>query len=66
MEGENPFIFAAKSLWDLVVEMMGALLTVLPKIISFILWVLVALIVLPSVFIAGNVYEKWVEWGESF
>lgn len=35
-----------------------------PKIISFLLWCLLAILVLPCVFIAGNIYPLWVEWGE--
>lgn len=66
MEGENPLMFAVTALWNLTTEMIGAFFAVLPKIISFILWVLLAIIVLPSVFIAGNIYPTWVEWGEDF
>lgn len=54
------------SVFKLIGEMLAAFFGVLPKIISFCLWVLVAIIVLPCVFIAGNIYPKWVEWGEDF
>lgn len=36
------------------------------KIISFILWALVGIIVLPCVFIAGNIFPMWSDWGEEF
>lgn len=64
--GDNAFVAMIESLFNLFVEMLGAFFAVLPKIISFVLWVLVAIIVLPCVFIAGNIYPKWVEWGEDF
>jgi hypothetical protein len=69
MEGEsapNPFVAAIGALFHLFGEMLSALFSVLPKIISFLLWVIVAVIVLPCVFVAGNIYPAWVEWGEDF
>jgi len=69
MEGEgpsNPFAAAIGALFSLLGEMIGAFFSVLPKIVSFILWVLVAIIVLPCVFVSGEIYPKWVEWGEDF
>jgi len=51
------------SIWK---EMLSAFFGVLPKVISVFLWILVAMIVLPCVFIAGNIYPKWIEWGENF
>lgn len=39
---------------------------VIKKIFHFSLWVLLAVIVLPCVFVAGNIYPMWVEWGEDF
>ncbi len=50
------------SIFNLFVEMIGAL----PKIIKFIVWVLLAVIVLPCVWVAGTVYPWWSEWGEEF
>ena len=47
-------------------EMLLAFWSVIPKAISVFLWVLSAIIILPCVFIAGNIYPKWVEWGEDF
>ena len=46
-----------KSAFDMIVELA-------PRVISFCLWVLSGIIVLPCVFIAGTLYPKWVEWGE--
>jgi hypothetical protein len=47
-------------------EMLGAIMGVLPKILSFVLWIIAGFIILPAVFIAGNLYPKWTEWGEDF
>jgi hypothetical protein len=54
------------ALFTLLGEMIGAFFSVLPKIIKFILWVVSAIIILPCVFVAGNIYPKWAEWGEEF
>ncbi|MEA2715267.1 MAG: hypothetical protein QOG91_295 [Candidatus Parcubacteria bacterium] len=54
------------ALWDIWAEMLGAFMEVAPKIISFVLWALAAMIILPCVFVAGNIYPSWVEWGEKF
>ena len=53
-------------LWKVWVAMFESLMEFLPKILKFILWVLAALIILPCVYIAGNIYPMWVEWGEEF
>ncbi|MCX6715497.1 MAG: hypothetical protein NT077_00585 [Candidatus Taylorbacteria bacterium] len=69
MDGEsapNPFVTVFGALFSLFGEMIAAFFAVLPKIISFILWVLVAIVVLPCVFVAGNIYPKWADWGENF
>ena len=47
-------------------EMIGAFFAVLPKVLGFILWVISAIIILPCVFVAGNIYPFWVKWGEDF
>ena len=62
----SPLVDAFGAIFSLFGEMIGAFFSVLPKIISFLLWVLVAIIVLPCVFIAGNIYPAWVSWGEDF
>lgn len=46
-------------------EMFSGLMSVVPKVISFILWVLCAFIILPCVFVAGTLYPLWTEWGDS-
>ncbi|MEK7641586.1 MAG: hypothetical protein AAB365_01170 [Patescibacteria group bacterium] len=54
------------ALWEVWKEMFSALFGFLPKILGFILWALLGVIVLPCMFIAGTIYPKWVEWGEDF
>ena len=36
------------------------------KAIKFVIWGLLAIIILPCVFVAGTIYPVWVEWGEDF
>jgi hypothetical protein len=57
---------AFMAFFSLIGEMIGAFFAVLPKVIHFILWVLTAIIILPCVFVAGEIYPKWVEWGSDF
>ncbi len=57
---------AFKALFDLFIEMFMAFLAVLPKVLKFLLWVISAVFILPCVFVAGNIYPAWVEWGEDF
>jgi len=57
---------AAVALFKLWGEMMLAFLAVLPRVLKFVVWVALAFIILPCVFIAGNIYPAWVEWGEDF
>ena len=52
------------ALWEVWKEMWAVSIEVLPKVISFVLWVLLAIVVLPCVYIAGVIYPMWVEWGE--
>ncbi len=47
-------------------DMFAAVIGVLPKVIHFVLWVISAIIILPCVFVAGNIYPAWVKWGEEF
>jgi hypothetical protein len=47
-------------------DMFAAVIGVLPKVIHFVLWVLSAIIILPCVFVAGNIYPAWIKWGEEF
>ena len=53
-------------LWEVWSEMFSGIMEILPKILFFCLWVVTAAVVLPAVFIAGNLYPLWVEWGEDF
>lgn len=55
-----------KTLWSVWAEMFTALLGILPKLVSFILWVLAAVIILPCVLVSNHYFPKWVEWGEGF
>ena len=47
-------------------EVFLALWKVISKGSMFLLWALLALIILPCVFVAGHIYPLWVEWGEGF
>jgi hypothetical protein len=51
-------------LGGLAKEIAGALVDVVPKLLSFILWVLCGIIILPCVFISGTFFPKWTDWGE--
>ena len=51
-------------LWTVWKEMYGAFAELFPKVVYFIFWVLSGILILPCVFVAGNIYPKWVEWGE--
>lgn len=53
-----------QNLWSLWIEMIKLLFKFALKFFIFLLWVLVGIIVLPCVFIAGNLYPKWTDWGE--
>lgn len=52
--------------WEIVSEVFSVIFAAIPKIISFTLWALAAVIILPCVYIAGNWFPKWTEWGEGF
>lgn len=54
------------TLWEIWKEMASAIFDIIPAAIHFILWALAGIIILPCVFIAGNLYPKWMEWGEDF
>lgn len=53
-------------LWNLGREILEAALPIVKTAVSFILWVLLAIIILPCVYIAGNIYPLWEKWGENF
>ncbi len=54
------------ALFDVWKEMFSAIFGLIPKALSFILWILIGIIVLPCVFVAANIFPKWTEWGEGF
>lgn len=54
------------ALWEVWKEMASAFFGMVPTALHFILWVISGIIILPCVFIAGNLYPKWMEWGEDF
>jgi hypothetical protein len=62
----STFFDAFKELFSVWKEMLSAFWAVLPKVISVCLWVLTAILILPCVFIANNIYPSWVKWGEDF
>lgn len=69
MEGESsPSVIGQllTGLWDVWAEMFSAFMDVLPKAISFVLWLLSAVVILPCVFVAGTIYPAWEKWGEGF
>jgi hypothetical protein len=53
-------------IWGVWKEMFSVAVEIAPKVLHFIAWILSALIILPCVFVAGNLYPKWIEWGEDF
>ena len=55
-----------KEVFKAIGDMFAAMIGVLPKVIHFVLWVLSAIIILPCVFVAGNIYPAWIKWGEEF
>lgn len=62
----NPFFEVFETIFKFTWEVIVALVSVIPRILSFILWCLAGVIVLPCVFVAGTIYPKWTEWGENF
>ncbi len=61
-EFENAFVGIMK----LVGELLMSVLSVIPTVLKFVFWVLLAIFVLPCVWVAGTIYPLWVEWGEDF
>ena len=55
-------------LFDGLIGVIGSILEAVietaPKVLSFVLWALCAVLILPCVFVAGTFYERWVKWGE--
>ena len=54
----------ATELFNVWSEMWNIVKEILPRVVSFVLWILSAIIILPCVFVSGVIYPKWVEWGE--
>ena len=48
------------TLFEVWGEMFSALLKVIPKAIKAVIWVLCGLIVIPCVFVASEIYPKWL------
>ncbi len=66
-EGSSNILTEALGLFfGLIKEIFEVFGVFLPKFISMFLWVLSAIIVLPCVFVASNIYPKWSKWGEDF
>lgn len=55
-----------EGIWNIWKGMTLALFGIIPTATHFFLWAISGIIILPCVFIAGNLYPKWVEWGEDF
>ncbi|OHA16920.1 MAG: hypothetical protein A3C79_01155 [Candidatus Taylorbacteria bacterium RIFCSPHIGHO2_02_FULL_45_28] len=53
-------------IWEICKEMASVFFGFIPMALHFIFWVLAGIVILPCVFVAGNLYPKWVEWGEDF
>jgi hypothetical protein len=62
--GSNIVTELLSALWAVWKEMFDVVVEIAPKAISFILWVLCGFIILPCMFIAGELSGKWIEWGE--
>ncbi|MDB5239327.1 MAG: hypothetical protein JWO00_662 [Candidatus Parcubacteria bacterium] len=60
------FEHAIGEIFDLIWEMVTAILSVIPTILKFITWALLSVVILPCVWVASTVYPWWVEWGEDF
>ncbi|MCX6718921.1 MAG: hypothetical protein NTZ38_00895 [Candidatus Taylorbacteria bacterium] len=53
-------------LWNVWKAMFSAVWSVLPKAVSFLLWLLSGIVILPCIYISGTLYPEWEKWGESF
>ena len=53
-------------LWEAGMEILAAIYEFLTEtFIPFAFWTLIGILVLPCVYVAGNIYPQWVEWGEN-
>ncbi len=55
-----------KIIFEAWMALLGALFELLGKILHFGLWAVSGALILPCVFVAGNLYPKWEKWGEKF
>ncbi|MFA6601935.1 MAG: hypothetical protein WCT02_03725 [Candidatus Paceibacterota bacterium] len=55
----------AKALWEVWKEMFAIFMGIFPRAVSFVFWILCGIIIVPCIFIAGQIYPKWQEWGEN-
>ncbi len=53
-------------IFELLKEAITGIFAVVSKITLFLIWALLALIILPCVFVAGHIFPLWQEWGEEF
>jgi hypothetical protein len=53
-----------KELLNVWKAMFEVLAEIVPKAFKFLIWVLLGIIILPCVYIAGNWFPKWTDWGE--
>jgi hypothetical protein len=61
MEMVEELFTGLMELWRAMFE---AFMEIAPKVLSLVIWVLLAIVILPCVFVAGNIYPWWSEWGE--
>lgn len=64
--GSNIFETIFSSFFELIGAAIPVVFGALWKLVRFVIWVLLAIIILPCVFVAGEIYPKWAEWGEDF
>lgn len=63
---QNPIVAMIEGVFKTLGELLIGILSIIPKVLSFILWILAAVFILPCVFVAGTLYPLWTEWGEDF
>ncbi len=50
--------------WAILTFIYERLKEFVPMALRFMLWVICGILVLPCIYVAGNLYPRWVEWGE--
>ena len=53
-------------IFETLAEIWKLLWPMVTTAVSFILWVLAAVIIMPCIFVAGTIYPMWEKWGENF